>query len=102
MKSEKGITKIKLILIIFVLFIIFYGIFVYMKKDKKEKKFMNEENRVVYRETNYNSIYIHQNLTGINLNETERITKPQNGNVNNVSANEINSKKINIKNLDNN
>ena len=99
MKSEKGITKIKLILIIFVLFIIFYGIFVYMKKDKK---FMNEENRVVYRETNYNSIYIHQNLTGINLNETERITKPQNGNVNNVSANEINSKKINIKNLDNN
>ena len=38
MRSEKGITKLKLIIIIFIVVIVLYGVFVISKNNKKEEK----------------------------------------------------------------
>ena len=62
MKSEKGITKLKLIIIIFIIFIVLYGVFVISQKNKKEEKAMKEENKVVYREENMNEVVIQHEL----------------------------------------
>lgn len=49
--DNKGITKLKIIIIFFVLFIIIYGVYVINKKDDNlNKNIMKEENQVKYRE----------------------------------------------------
>lgn len=49
--DNKGITKLKIIIIFFVLFIIIYGVYVVNKKDDNlNKNIMKEENQVKYRE----------------------------------------------------
>ena len=90
MRSEKGITKLKLIIIIFIVVIILYGVFVISKNNKKEEKGMKEENKVVYREDNMNNVFIQHELNKNMINRNTIKKSNRTGNkVKRVNANEI-------------
>ena len=72
MRREKGITKLKLIIIIFVIFVVVYGVFVVSQKNKKEENVMKEENKVVYIEQDFNKHYeYNQNIAEIDIDKNE-------------------------------
>lgn len=64
MRSENGNAKVKLIVIILIIFLVIYGVYVYKKGSNKKRDFLDEENKVVYRENDFDQTFRTHKITG--------------------------------------
>lgn len=76
MRNENGNTRVRVIVIVLIIFLIIYGVYVYKKGSNKKREFLDEENKVVYREDDFNQTFkIHTSTENfiINNNDENRV-----------------------------
>ena len=99
MKSENGNAKVKLIVIILIIFLVIYGVYVYKKGSNKKRDFLDEENKVVYREIFSDQLDARpEKFTNYNIISNELMDEIKNKNDLLVQKNEI-DKKFNTRNV---